>query len=301
MGKLAVFLGGLLVASTAVASGAKFLTLEEATMAQAKRWQQTGVAKPIMSDDGKILFPFGQYMPTVVCTPLRACDIELEAGENLTGKPLAGDKVRWHVSLIESGSGDSRRNHIVVKPLDVSLETNLIIATDRRSYHIRLSSPEKEGDYLHRVGFYYPEQITQDWDQRARVAEREAKHKERTVVAELPSIAIDKMDFAYTVEGNDPAITPVRVFNQGTHVILQMPGAMRVKEAPVLLLYDKDDKLQVVNYRVKGRHDDEPGGGVYFVVDKLFDKAVLLAGTGNAQSKVVITYGKTEKKSKWLW
>ncbi len=63
---MALVLAAVPLVSTA-ASGKKFLTLEDAAVSQAKKWQQTGVAKPIMSDDGKILYPFGQYLPTITC------------------------------------------------------------------------------------------------------------------------------------------------------------------------------------------------------------------------------------------
>lgn len=282
---------GLMVCSAASAAGAKFLTLEDAALSQAKKWQQTGVAKPIMSDDGKILFPFGQYLPTITCSPLRACDIELEPGEILTAKPLAGDTVRWKLALIESGIGDKKINHIVIKPTDTNLDTNLIIATDKRTYHIRMYSSAKEGDYVNRVGFYYPQEITEEWDQSARLARREAKEKEKLVVSDIPNMSVDKLDFGYTIEGEDNTIKPVRVFNEGTRVFIQMPESMRTAEAPILLLYDKGGKPQVVNYRVKD---------LYYIVDKLFDKAMLVAGTDKTESKVVITWDKTQKK-RWFW
>lgn len=284
-----------LVAVTSVAQAAgptKFLTLEDAAVVQAKRWQQTGVARPIMSDDGKVVFPFGQYMPTVTCAPLRACDIELEPGETVTGKPLAGDAVRWKVSKAESGAGDRRVTHVVVKPLDVNLDTNLIITTNKRTYHIRLYSSPNEGDYVNRVGFYYPQDLADEWDESERVAEAERQAKQKLVVAEMPGrLSIEQLDFAYRVEGDEASFKPTRVFNEGTHVFIQMPAAMRADEAPVLFLLDKSGAPQLVNYRAK---DD------YYIVDKLFDKAVLVIGVGDAQSKVTITWTKTEKKN-WFW
>ena len=62
---------------------------------------------------------------------------------------------------------------------------------------------------------------------------------------------------------------------------------MRTAEAPILLLYDKADNVQQVNYRVKG---------TTYIVDKLFDKAMLGDGTDKSQSKVVITRGAQPKK-----
>ena len=288
--RLSVFLLCLVSSVSVVAGSKKFLTLEDAAVAQAKKWQRTGVAKPIMSDDGKIVFPFGQYLPTLTCAPLRACDIELEPGELVTGKPLAGDPIRWKVSKAESGSGDKRVTHIVVKPVDTKLDTNLIITTDRRTYHLRLYS-RNEQDYLNRIGFYYPQDIADEWDESARLTEKEAKAKDRLVVSDLPSLSVDKLDFAYRIEGEKTRFTPTRVFNDGTRVFLQMPVEMKSAEAPILLLLDKEDKPQIVNYRVKD---------AYYIVDKLFDKAMLVVGTDGNESKVTITWTKGQKKG-WFW
>lgn len=287
---LGITLFALLACSQVFAAGkSKFLTLEDAAVSQARKWQETGVAKPIMSDDGKILFPFGQYLPSITCAPLRACDIELEAGELVTGKPLAGDTVRWKISPAESGSGNKKVTHVVVKPTDTNLDTNLIITTDRRTYHLRLVSTANEKDYLNRVGFYYPEDIAEEWDTSARHAEKEAKDKDKLVVSDLPATSVDKLDFEYSFEADKDAIKPLRAFNDGTRVFIQMPEEMRSTEAPILLLYDKAGNPSVVNYRVKD---------LYYIVDKLFDKAVLVAGVGKTQSKVVIAKG---QKKTWFW
>ncbi len=291
-GSLAV--GTALAAENRPAQNTKYLTLEDAAVAQARKWQQTGVAQPILSDDGKILFPFGQYLPTVTCAPLRACDIELEAGELTSGKPLAGDSVRWIISKAESGSGNKKITHVVVKPTDVGLETNLIIPTDKRTYHVRLLSNAHEKNYLNRVGFYYPQELADEWAQAAKVAEKEEQNKEKLIVAELPLLDLAKLDFGYSFEAERDAIQPLRAFNDGKQVFIQMPESVSSTELPVLLLYDKQGKLAVVNYRVKG---------LYYIVDKLFDKAVLIAGSegsSGAQKKVVITFGKEKKKS-WFW
>lgn len=275
-----------MASASAFAGPSKFLTLEDAAVAQARKWQQTGVAKPIMSDDGKVLFPFGQYLPTITCAPLRACDIELEAGEIVSGKPLAGDTVRWKITHAESGKGDRRTSHIVIKPIDTNLDTNLIVNTDKRTYHLRLVSTSNEKDYLNRVGFYYPQDIADEWDMSARLAEKEAAEKDKLVVSDVPATSIDKLDFAYSIESDNGAIKPLRAFNDGTKVFIQMPDEMRSGEAPILLLYDKSGNPAVVNYRVKD---------LYYIVDKLFDKAVLVAGVDKGQTKVTITRGIKQK------
>jgi type IV secretory pathway VirB9-like protein len=79
---------------------------------------------------------------------------------------------------------------------------------------------------------------------------------------------------------------PVRVFNDGSKTILQMPKAMAQTEAPTLLVLRKDgglftdDETVMVNYRVQGDR---------YIVDTVFDKAILIAGVGDGQDRVTIT------------
>jgi type IV secretory pathway VirB9-like protein len=74
----------------------------------------------------------------IYAAPGQITDIALEPEEQLIGSgPLAaGDTVRWIVGDTESGSGDTRRVHIMVKPTRSGLETNLVLNTDRRTYLI---------------------------------------------------------------------------------------------------------------------------------------------------------------------
>ncbi len=93
----------------------------------------------------------------VYASPGQITDIALEEGEQLTGSgPIAaGDTVRWVVGDTESGSGDTRRVHILAKPTRAAIETNLVINTDRRTYLIELRSRERP--YMPSVAWYYPE------------------------------------------------------------------------------------------------------------------------------------------------
>src|SRR3546814_21115297 len=54
----------------------------------------------------------------------------------------AGDTVRWVIGDTTSGSGETRRVHVLVKPFAPGLTTSLVIATDRRTYHLQLESTD---------------------------------------------------------------------------------------------------------------------------------------------------------------
>jgi type IV secretion system protein VirB9 len=98
---------------------------------QAKRWLDNDI-RSMRGRDGRITFLHGATMPSVICSPLKITDIQLETGEELKSIQ-AGDTARWNFSTDISGSGESETVHIIVKPLDLGLDTNLLIFTDRRT------------------------------------------------------------------------------------------------------------------------------------------------------------------------
>ena len=75
-------------------------------------------------------------------------DIALEPGEKLVSVS-AGDTVRWVVGDTTSGEGKDAQVHILVKPIGADLDTNLVITTDRRTYHLELHSIGRD---LHGLG-----------------------------------------------------------------------------------------------------------------------------------------------------
>ena len=285
--KIAFVLASLLAVSTAYADTKRFLTLEDAALAQAKKWQKTGVAKPILSDDGRVMYPFGQYMPQLTCTLLRACDIQLEPGEVLTDKPKAGDTARFIISKAKHGIGDKEVTHIVVKPTDVDIETNMFIYTDRRVYQVKLVSAKNEGDYVSAVGFYYPEDMAEQWDESAKLQERARKQQEKVAAAQIPAVCAENMDFSYRIEGSAP-FKPLRVYNSCGKVYIHLPESVAQSVAPVLVSVGKDGNAEFLNYR--------PKSPTILEVDNLFDKALLVSGSDGDEQRITISWTKNERK-----
>ena len=77
----------------------------------------------------------------VFTAPGQVTDIALQPGENL-GAVAAGDTVRWVIGDTTSGSGDTKRTHVLAKPFTAGLSTNIVITTDRRTYHLALTSTD---------------------------------------------------------------------------------------------------------------------------------------------------------------
>ena len=232
--------------------------------------------QPAVGRDGRVLYSYGAGLPTVVCAPLRVCMIELQSGEKLVGEPHIGDSVRWNLSPAMYGTGASATPVIVLKPQGPGLDTNLLITTDRRAYYLRLLS--KPDDYVARVGFAYPDDDDNERKWQQQLAEQKDQQARSARIAELAPNAVESMFFNYRLKGDD-SILPVRVFDDGRKTYIQISQTAKNREAPVLVVIGPEGKQEMVNYRVK---DD------MYIVDRLFDKAELILGSGKKARKVEI-------------
>ncbi|MEO8453869.1 MAG: P-type conjugative transfer protein TrbG [Sphingomicrobium sp.] len=206
------------------------------------------------------VYPYAEGLIFQVYTaPGRVTDIALEPGEALVAV-ASGDTVRWVIGDTSSGSGAGKRTHILVKPFASSLSTNLVITTDRRSYHLALTSNGKTA--MAALSWTYPQ------DALIALKRAEADAAEGTPVA--AGIAIDQLRFGYVISGDRPDWRPLRAFDDGRQTFIEFPVTLGVGEAPPLFLVDRKGEAQLVNYRLRGR---------FYIVDRLFDAAELRLGT----------------------
>ena len=245
----------------------------------AKKWQGAGFRGGNVSvgPDGMVRFLFGAGQPTVVCAVLQLCDIELQVGETVNDVK-SGDTVRWIIEPAFTGVAGAEVTHVTVKPTEPGLDTTLSVFTSRRTYNIRLKSTQK--DFLPRVGFVYPEDAAAKWQAVRRQADAD---RVNNTIPETGDY-LGNLDFDYRLSGSAPWM-PMRVYNDGKKTIIQMPKEMGQTEAPVLLVVRKpgdlwsDEETVLVNYRLLNDR---------FIVDSLFDRAVLVAGVGSSQDRVTI-------------
>lgn len=232
---------------------------------------------PARGEDGGILFVFGATLPTVVCAPLYVCDLALEPGEAVNDLNV-GDSVRWQITPATQGSGEGAITHVMIKPTDVGLTTNLVITTNRRAYTIKLLS--RAEDWMPRVSFSYPEDSQAQW--RAYSVVQQAREEANS--AAIGNGAAD-FHFGYAVSGDSPSWRPVRVFSNGAKTYIEFPRDIGSGDLPTLVALADDGGLfsapskQLVNYRfVQGR----------FEVDKVLHRAALISGVGRDQVSVTI-------------
>lgn len=207
----------------------------------------------------------------VYSAPGQVTDIALQEGEQLVGPgPVAsGDTVRWMIGDTVSGTGAFARVHILVKPTRADIATNLVINTDRRTYHLELRATPST--YMASVSWTYPQDEL--------IALRRAREAETASAPVAGEIALGQLNFAYSFKGDKPDWRPLRAFDDGVRVYIEFPESIAQGEMPPLFVIGAGNAAELVNYRVSGR---------YMIVERLFGEAELRIGDRKSEQRVRI-------------
>jgi len=218
------------------------------------------------------VYPFADgALYQVYAAPGQVTDVALQEGEQLVGSgPVAaGDTVRWIIADTESGTATARKVHILVKPTRPELITNLVINTDRRTYHLELRSTEKT--YMASVSWIYPQ------DELIALRRRNAS---ADMAAPVAAFDLNHLNFRYAIEGDNPPWRPLRAFDDGKKVYIEFPAGVGQGEMPPLFIVGAEGRTsELVNYRVRARH---------MIVDRLFAAAELRLGDRVSERRVRI-------------
>lgn len=207
----------------------------------------------------------------VYTAPGQVTDIALQEGEQLVGPgPVAaGDTVRWIIGDTISGSGPTARVHILVKPTRPDLTTNLVINTDRRTYHLELRATA--ATYMASVSWSYP---------RDALIALQGRNAAAVVAAPVATgVDVSALNFRYRIDGDRVPWRPARAFDDGRQVFIEFPAGISQGEMPPLFVTGPAGDAELVNYRVRRR---------YMVVDRLFAAAELRLGDRRSEQRVRI-------------
>lgn len=193
--------------------------------------------------------------------PLRVTTLSLSPGETVTAK-AAGDTVRWQIGEATSGAGETQLTHVLVKPLEAGLETNLVLTTSRRVYMVQLRSGKADA--------FNPAVA---WDAGAAVVSVPAPVPAPLPVA-APEAPATYGRYVIKSKGRRPDWTPTAAFHDGRRTYIAFPDTLAAGEAPTLFAVSPDGARQMVNYRQQGG---------LLVADRVLDRAELRLGGKRAQ------------------
>ncbi len=158
--------------------------------------------------------------------PGQVTDIALQEGEKLVGPgPVAaGDTVRWIIGDTVSGTGAAQRVHILVKPTRSDLVTNLVINTDRRTYHVELRATP--ATYMASVSWSYPQDRL--------IALRSDNVAAADAAPVASGVDVSALNFRYAIEGDAAPWRPLRAFDDGRQVYVEFPAGVGQGDLPPL-------------------------------------------------------------------
>jgi P-type conjugative transfer protein TrbG len=205
----------------------------------------------------------------VYTKPERITDIALETGETLLSV-AGGDSQRWTISESQSGKDQTLKRHVFVKPHQLGISNNLVITTDKRTYHIEMHSMENVS-YQASVAWKYPASSI-IIDNGAAPSTKETKP-----LTPMSGVGLKQLNFNYHFVASDrPAWMPRRVFDDGHKTYIEFPESMQDTEAPILYGLSRSKEQEIINYR---RYRN------FYIIDHLMDLAELTVG-GKVNMKV---------------
>ena len=98
-------------------------------------------------------------------------------------------------------------------------------------------------------------------------------------------LTLEGLNFDYRLSGDNPDWKPVRVFDDGRQVFIQMPSDIATTDMPPLFVLGEDGDAELVNYRVRNN---------YYVVDRLFSAAELRIGT---KDQTIVRISKGQRRT----
>lgn len=212
-------------------------------------------SKPILKN-GIMYFTYDEGTPSVICSPVKICDIQLEKGETITNLQI-GDSTRWIIDVLNSDG--VKEAHITIKPVSSKNSTNMLIVTDRRQYNINLKSDNKK--YYSRISFLYP-------------------NKENKLVTVYDSIP-EKSKYDYHIRGDKTAWTPQEIRTDGRKTYIKLSDKFKYSSnLPVIYTLDDDGVEAQVNNRLYKN---------WIIADAMINQGVLKTGVGINQKKIIFT------------
>ena len=247
----------------------------ESTLALVARLPEREILRPRTQD---------RWSVKDVLTHLLSCDEETLRRFRLIARGH-GDRIRWFESMADADRfnartvGRARKLSLrtVLRRMErtrADLITNLIINTDRRTYHLELRATETT--YMASVSWVYPQ------DQLIALRQQNAAAAASAPIA--TGVDINALNFRYRIEGDTPPWRPLRAFDDGRQVFIEFPTRIAQGEMPPLWVIGAEGDGQLVNYRVQGNH---------MIVDRLFAAAELRLGQQHQQIvRIVRTDGR---------
>ncbi len=229
--------------------------------------------------DGTFFYQYNEnFVYEIYAQPYHLTDIALEEGETVQGSVLIaeGEEV-WELTanVAQNPATGGKIQHLFLKPAYASLDTSMVVITDRRVYHFRIKSFKTA--HMAMVKFTYP-QKRNVWATGSGSALANGVSVENEYLA-IANPAFLSFDYKIKYGFKKPEFLPKRVYDDGQKTYIVVDDIVLHKQLPILF----NEKNKIANYSV---HKN------VFIVPRLINKMTLRLG----KQKVVIEKKKSHEK-----
>jgi type IV secretion system protein VirB9 len=208
---------------------------------------QDALVTPQNTIGGTQVYDFDEHKQYPVVTRLLSLTvIQLQQGEVPIGTPYLSDTLRWELAGdVWAMDNGVQTQLIMIKPLEIGLNTNMIIITNKRIYQIILSSTSDM--YMPMVKFRYPFEtpfISIEGLQQVR---------EATANGGKPDSNSEFLAYNYKIKAGflglgwgKPEWTPIEAWDDGHKTYIRLPRMVLQKDYPVVF----EKRRYIVNYRI---------------------------------------------------
>ncbi len=199
----------------------------------------------------------------IYCNEKKLTDIQLQPGEKILFC-AGGDPQNLMIKQAQLTYKQQKQTHVYVKPLIKNLKTNLIINTNKHSYHLEIYSKPWHNAI---INWKYPKEeinsALQKQSKKLPDIDYEFKHQPSkfNIKYKIYTGIFSKRKYTWA---------PLAVFDDGYQTYLMMPPKMIAKDLKKPLLFIKEPNgYNIIGYRIIKN---------YYVIDRLFEKAQLKMG-----------------------
>lgn len=185
------------------------------------------------------------------------------------------------IEMISIGEGFAWRltpigKRLFIRPLEIAAHTNMIITTNKRTYHFDIRSGEYDGradeELIYTVRFFYPQpnqilplppklSVPNQFVKSSNITNPDINNtsaitvndnnitKNNNKARSNSDYASQNLNFNYSFVGQDQQIIPTKIFDDGVQTMIEFTGNNEI--IPEISIVDNDGNERKINYILK--------------------------------------------------
>jgi type IV secretory pathway VirB9-like protein len=222
----------------------------------------------------------------VYSSPTRPTLIQIPPGLRLAAPPML-DPEEWEWQAMESGTGATRQESVLLRPLKAGVEAMMpLLTTGGLAFLCQLRALEKTS-MVAVTWEIAPTLVVPDPEPAVKPVVSLGKSPPRKATESGPQIALERLHTAYTIEVVGKTKPPwglVAVFDDGTRTYLKFREPLTFTDAPMVFAVNADRSPSLVELTTY-TNPSSPQDGLYYTIQGLYPQ-LRLRGAESLEIKI---------------